>query len=117
MNSGKTTAVASLAHGLSAAGHRVAAIKATGTGAFGDFNAFVDTGARYVADFTDAGMVSTYLQPLDRIEAGLDTLLALVCSLVDDGAFDLATGVRALTRGPGRVLGGRCGTLRGVRER
>ncbi|MCG8691196.1 MAG: hypothetical protein MI806_08295 [Minwuiales bacterium] len=76
MNSGKTTAVASLAHGLSAAGHRVAAIKATGTGAFGDFNAFVDTGARYVADFTDAGMVSTYLQPLDRIEAGLDTLLA-----------------------------------------
>ena len=76
MNAGKTTAVASLVHGLSKAGHRVAAIKATGTGAFGDFNAFVDTGASYVADFTDVGMVSTYLQPLDRIEAGLDTLLA-----------------------------------------
>ncbi|MCG8359249.1 MAG: hypothetical protein MI920_27100 [Kiloniellales bacterium] len=76
MNAGKTTAVAALAHGLSRAGHRVAAIKATGTGAFGDFNAYVDTGARYVADFTDAGMVSTYLQPLERIEAGLDTLLA-----------------------------------------
>ncbi len=76
MNSGKTTAVASLAHGLSRAGHWVAAIKATGTGAYGDFNAFVDTGANFVADFTDAGMVSTYRQPLDRIESGLDTLLA-----------------------------------------
>ncbi|NIA72424.1 DUF1611 domain-containing protein [Pelagibius litoralis] len=76
MNSGKTTAVARLAHGLSRAGHQVAAIKATGTGAFGDFNAFSDTGASYVADFTDAGMVSTYRQPLARIEAGLDTLLA-----------------------------------------
>lgn len=76
MNSGKTTAVAGLAHGLSRAGYRVAAIKATGTGAFGDFNAFVDTGARYVADFTDAGMVSTYRQPIARIEAGLETLLA-----------------------------------------
>jgi hypothetical protein len=76
MNSGKTTAVASLAYGLSRAGHRIAAIKATGTGAFGDFNAYLDAGARYVADFTDVGMVSTYRQPLARIEAGLDTLLA-----------------------------------------
>jgi hypothetical protein len=76
MNSGKTTAAAGLAHGLGQAGHQVAAIKATGTSAFGDFNAFVDTGAQYVADFTDAGMVSTYRQPLARIAAGLDTLLA-----------------------------------------
>lgn len=76
MNSGKTTAVASLTHGLGRAGHQVAAIKATGTGAFGDFNAYVDAGARYVADFTDVGMVSTYRQPLARIEAGLNTLLA-----------------------------------------
>ncbi|GAB5470342.1 MAG: hypothetical protein Kilf2KO_33720 [Rhodospirillales bacterium] len=76
MNSGKTTAVASLAHGLRLAGHRVAAIKATGTGAFGDFNAFLDTGAHYVADFTDVGLVSTYRQPLPRIAAGLETLLA-----------------------------------------
>ncbi len=80
MNSGKTTAVASLAHGLTRAGHWVAAIKATGTGAFGDFNAFVDTGANYVADFIDAGMVSTYRQPPDRIESGLNTLLAHAAS-------------------------------------
>jgi len=76
MNSGKTTAVASLAHGFHRAGHKVAAIKATGTGAFGDFNAFVDTGVHFVADFTDAGMVSTYRQPLSKIEAGLNSLLA-----------------------------------------
>jgi hypothetical protein len=76
MNSGKTTASAALAHGLQRAGFEVAAIKATGTGAFGDFNTFVDAGARYVGDFTDVGMVSTYDEALARIEAGLDTLLA-----------------------------------------
>lgn len=76
MNSGKTTTGASLAHGLTRAGHRVAAVKATGTGAFGDFNAYLDAGASYVSDFTDVGMVSTYRQPLARIEAGLETLLA-----------------------------------------
>ena len=75
MNSGKTTAAAALAHGLGRAGYRVAAIKATGTGAFNDFNTYVDAGADYVADFTDAGMASTYRQPLARIAAGLDTLL------------------------------------------
>ncbi|MEO1190611.1 MAG: hypothetical protein AAFY02_02570 [Pseudomonadota bacterium] len=100
MNSGKTTAVASLAHGLRRAGHRVAAIKATGTGAFGDYNAFLDTGAAYVADFTDAGMASTYQQPLSRILAGLDTLLAKAagqgCGLavveLADGVFQKETG-------------------------
>ncbi len=94
MNSGKTTAVASLAHGLSRAGHWVAAIKGTGTGAFGDYNAFVDTGASYVADFTDAGMVSTYRQPLDRIVAGLDTLLAHAASEgCEVAVVELADGV------------------------
>ena len=76
MNSGKTTAAASLAHGLSRAGHRVAAIKATGTGAFGDYNTYVDSGAHCVIDFTDAGMVSTYRQPLARIESAVETMLA-----------------------------------------
>ena len=94
MNSGKTTAVAALAHGLSRAGHRLAAIKVTGTGAFGDFNAFVDTGAHYVADFTDAGMVSTYRQPLERIEAGIDTLLAHAAySGCEVAVVELADGV------------------------
>lgn len=75
MNSGKTTATAALAHGLNRGGVRAAAIKATGTGAFGDFNAFRDAGAAWVGDFTDAGMATTYRQPLARILRGLDTLL------------------------------------------
>lgn len=75
MNSGKTDATASLVHGLRQAGFRVAALKVTGTGAFGDYHAYVDAGADFVADFTDAGMVSTYEQPLQRIERALDTLL------------------------------------------
>ena len=74
MNSGKTTAVASLVNGLSRAGYPVAALKATGTGAFGDYNAYVDAGAAFVADFTDAGMVSTYQQPLERITQALHRL-------------------------------------------
>lgn len=76
MNAGKTTAAASLAHGLGRAGHRVAGIKATGTGAFGDFNAFLDAGVPLVSDFTDAGMASTYGQPLSRIEWGFECLVA-----------------------------------------
>jgi hypothetical protein len=76
MNAGKTTAVAALVHGLGRAGYRVAALKATGTGAFGDYNAYVDAGAHHVADFTDTGMVSTYLETPERIARSLDTLLA-----------------------------------------
>ena len=116
MNSGKTTAVASLAHGLSRAGHRVAAIKATGTGAFGDFNAYVDAGAGWVADFTDAGMVSTYRQPLERIEEGLDSLLAHAaangCEVavveLADGVFQKETA--SLLQTP-RVRGGFAGVV------
>jgi hypothetical protein len=76
MNAGKTTATAALTHGLNRGGVRAAAIKATGTGAFGDYNTFVDAGAAWVGDFTDAGMATTYRQPLGRILRGLDTLLA-----------------------------------------
>ena len=75
MNAGKTSAVAALVHGLEGAGYRTAAIKATGTGAFGDWNAYHDAGASFVTDFTDAGMVSTYLQPIERLELALQQLL------------------------------------------
>ncbi len=74
MNSGKTTTSMSLACGLSRAGLPVAGVKATGTGAFGDYNAFLDAGVP-VTDFVDAGMASTYRMPLDRIEAGFETLV------------------------------------------
>ena len=75
MNAGKTSAVASLVHGLEGAGYRVAAIKATGTGAFGDWLAYHDAGASFVTDFTDTGMVSTYLQPLPRLVGALNDML------------------------------------------
>lgn len=76
MNAGKTSAVASLVHGLEGAGYRTAAIKATGTGAFGDWNAYHDAGASFVTDFTDTGMVSTYLQPVERLQQALQQMLA-----------------------------------------
>jgi len=75
MNSGKTLATAQLALGLRRAGYRVAALKGTGTGAFGDYNEYADTGAHVVADFTDAGMVTTYREPLARVKDGLGRLL------------------------------------------
>ncbi|WP_432485313.1 DUF1611 domain-containing protein [Kineococcus esterisolvens] len=60
MNSGKTTTAAALVRGLTAAGFRVGAAKATGTGAGGDLWLFTDSGAWTVADFTTAGLPSTY---------------------------------------------------------
>lgn len=74
MNAGKTTAAVSLAYGLKQAGYRVAGVKTTGTGAFGDYNAFHDAGID-VADFTDAGMASTYRVPISRLERAFETLV------------------------------------------
>ncbi len=98
MNAGKTTAAVSLAHGLSRAGYAVEGVKATGTGAFGDFNAFLDAGVP-VTDFTDAGMASTYKEPLERIEAGFDALVGgaaargadIVVVEIADGVFQAET--------------------------
>ncbi len=98
MNAGKTTAAASLAHGLKRAGYGVAGVKATGTGAFGDYNAFLDAGVP-VLDFTDVGMVSTYKMPLERIEAGFETLVGtaaargaeIVVVEIADGVFQAET--------------------------
>ncbi|MDB6452600.1 hypothetical protein [Falsirhodobacter sp. 20TX0035] len=104
MNAGKTTAAVSLAHGLTRAGFRVAGVKATGTGAFGDFNAFEDAGVP-ATDFTDAGMPTTYRMPLSRIEDGFRTLVGtaaargaeIVVVEIADGVFQAETG--AILRG------------------
>lgn len=94
MNAGKTTAVASFAHGLERAGYRAAALKVTGTGAYGDYNAYVDAGASYVADFVDVGMASTYLQPVSRIVDGMETLLGHAAENGCDVALvELADGI------------------------
>src|SRR5262249_33535601 len=77
MNSGKSTTVASIVRGLTAAGYRVAAGKVTGTGAGGDPYMYGDAGAERVVDFTDFGFSSTYL--LDSA-----TVTALFTSLVDE---------------------------------
>ncbi|MEI4233730.1 hypothetical protein [Roseovarius sp. D22-M7] len=76
MNSGKTLAMAQLVLGLRRAGFRAGALKITGTGAFGDYNEYCDSGAHYVGDFTDAGMVTTYREPLDRIKTAAELLIA-----------------------------------------
>ncbi len=98
MNAGKTTAAVSLAHGLGRAGYSVAGAKITGTGAFGDLNAFEDAGIPAL-DFTDAGMASTYRMPDRRIEQGFETLVGtaaargaeIVVVEVADGVFQKET--------------------------
>lgn len=98
MNAGKTTAATSLAHGLIRAGYATAGVKATGTGAFGDFNKFEDGGAPAL-DFTDVGMASTFRMPLSQIETGFDTLVAtaaargakVVVVEIADGVFQNET--------------------------
>ncbi len=99
MNAGKTTAATALVRGLKQAGWAVGALKGTGTGAFGDFNAVTDAGARFVADFTDTGMVSTYQQPLSRIKTAIRTLIAdakahgadIIVLEIADGLFQQET--------------------------
>jgi hypothetical protein len=68
MNAGKTLSAASIVHGLKSAGDRVAAIKATGTGAGGDMWIMHDVKADLAMDFTDAGFATTYKACTQEIE-------------------------------------------------
>lgn len=114
MNGGKTTAVASFAHGLAKAGHKVAAIKVTGTGSFGDFNTYADTSAHFVADFVDVGMPSTYQIPVDQIISGMNSLLghasAAGCTVAvvefADGIFQTETATLLKTPEVRKILDG-----------
>lgn len=107
MNAGKTHSVASLVRGLVRAGQRVAAIKATGTGAGGDLWLFRDSGAHHVRDFTDAGFATTYRAPVEAIFAGLCRLASdaeaagaeVVVMELADGLFQHETaGLLAMER-------------------
>ena len=99
MNAGKTTAATALVRGLKQAGWAVGALKGAGTGAFGDVNAVTDAGARFVADFTDTGMVSTYQQPLSHVKTAIRTLFAearangadIIVLEIADGLFQQET--------------------------
>lgn len=94
MNSGKSTALASLAHGLTASGLRVAAGKVTGTGAGGDPGMFRDAGAATVLDFTDFGQVSTYRLPHEAVVAVFTSLVSELAGRdVEAVVVEIADGV------------------------
>ena len=86
MNSGKTTTAGALILGFHRGGGKPGGTKVTGTGSGVDYWAMVDAGAYSVADFTDAGMASTYRVPYDIIEAGL---IRLVDHLTNVGCSDI----------------------------
>jgi len=92
MNAGKTAAAAGLVNGFARYEQRVSAIKATGTGSFGDVQNYEAAGAAKVLDFTDAGLASTYRQPVDRLEEVTRTLLAASAEC-DIAIVELADGV------------------------
>ncbi len=95
MNSGKTTTAAALVKGLSAAGYRVAAIKATGTGSGNDVWSYADAGAEVTLDFTDAGHPSTYRIPQLEIQACFERLItaARADDSVDVAVVEIADGM------------------------
>ena len=107
MDSGKTTTCAHLVRGLTLAGLRAGFAKVTGTGSGGDTWLLADAGADPVLDFTDAGLVSTYLVPPDEIERVFVTLVShLAHAGVDVVVIEVADGVlqmetAALLESPG----------------
>ena len=94
MNSGKSTTLACLVKGLTAAGLNVSAGKATGTGAGNDPLLFADAGASRVLDFTDFGFPTTYLLDYERVRGLLTSLIdALTGSETDVVVVEIADGV------------------------
>ena len=97
MNAGKTLTAMSMVRGLKRLGHKVAALKITGTGAGGDIWIVRDAGADVVADFTDAGFASTYLTPIDEIERGCTRLLNHAADQgCDIAVIEIADGLQQL---------------------
>ncbi len=94
MNSGKSTTLGCLVNGLSNAGLRVNAGKATGTGAGNDAGLFLDSGADLVVDFTDFGLPSTYKIPLEGVK---DIVFSMAATLASDSpdvvVIEIADGV------------------------
>jgi molybdopterin-guanine dinucleotide biosynthesis protein len=84
MNAGKTTTAAALVRGLTGAGLRVSAVKATGTGSGNDVWSLEDAGAHLVLDFADMGYPSTFRVPPSELETLLDRLLASAARITPD---------------------------------
>ena len=75
MDSGKTTTLANLAHGLAGLDLRVGYAKVTGTAASGDPWLVRDAGAEIVLDFTDMGFASTCRLPVEALEEVAEQLV------------------------------------------
>lgn len=71
---GADTVTTSLAQGLARAGREVAVVRASGTSDFASHEELDDTDTA-VSDFTETGMVTTYLEPTDRVERAFETLV------------------------------------------
>jgi hypothetical protein len=94
MDSGKTQTAAHLVRGLAVAGLQTGYAKVTGTGSGGDTWLLKDAGAHPVLDFTDAGLVSTYLASPVEVQRVFVTLMAhLMKSRVDAVVLEIADGV------------------------
>lgn len=94
MDSGKTTACASLIHGLHTAGARVGAGKVTGTASARDFGSFRDAGARPFVDFLDFGWASTAGCSESELVAILDAIAGhLRAAGVEWGVLEIADGL------------------------
>jgi hypothetical protein len=94
MNAGKTTTIHFLVHGLSRVGVRAGVTKVTGTGSGHDYWVMLDAGAHRMLDFTDAGLASTYRQPMPRVEGAFIQLLDhLTASGTDVNFVEVADGI------------------------
>lgn len=89
MNSGKSTTLACLARGLTAAGLTVHAGKATGTGAGNDAHLYTDAGAGLVVDFTDFGLPSTFGRSFEEVRDVFATMTEVLASPAGHGAPDV----------------------------
>lgn len=94
MNSGKTTTIQHLVQGLSRAGARTGASKATGTGSGGDYWVMLDAGAHRMLDFTDVGLASTYRRPMPTVQRTFSELLDHLTEAGTDVNFvEIADGI------------------------
>lgn len=94
MNSGKSTAMATLVNGLTNAGLKVSAGKSTGTGAGNDPMIYHDGGATKVLDFTDFGYPTTFRLDFEQVRSlTVNVIDALSDTDTDVVIVEIADGV------------------------
>jgi len=94
MNSGKSTAMATLVNGLTNAGLKVSAGKSTGTGAGNDPMIYHDGGAAKVLDFTDFGYPTTFRLDFEQVRSlTVNVIDALSDTDTDVVVVEIADGV------------------------